>query len=54
MVETLNRDLDLKDGRCHPAKPQVLIVVIFVQVVGVIIYVVPVNSEMQSTIVVGN
>ena len=54
MVETSNRDLDLKDGRSRPTKPQVLIVVIHVQVVGIIIYVVTVNSEMQSAIVVGN
>ena len=54
MVEISNRDLDLKDGRSRLTKPQVLIVVICVQVVGVIIYVVTVNSEMQSAIVVEN
>ena len=49
-----NRDLDLKDRRSCPAKSQVLIVVIHVQVVGVTIYIITVNSEMQSDIVVRN
>ena len=48
----------IKDERSHPAKHQVLITllitIIRVQVVGVIMYAVPVSLEMQNATIVVN